>query len=750
MWYGLSLSSRSDPELASAMTELSQSTLRRLLLVIGGGCLVWYLVVAQVPGTLGMRFLSVAVVVALTCALAYLLHSRWPLMAHVAWLSGLATATTLALIASQQPEMAFVYALLPLVAVVAVGWPGGLLAQGLVIALVWWQPLTAWGPSLPASYALAIAIGGIFTGLLGWAATDALLTVTRWSLFSFERARREMEEARDQRLELKQIQEDLIHANQELVRLSDRLRVMHQAAEEARRTKEEFVANVSHELRTPLNMIIGFSEMMSNAPQIYNVSLPAALLSDIAAIHRNSQHLAKLVDDVLDLSQVEAGRMALSKEWVSPQEIIDAAVLVVRPLFKSKGLYLETDVRGDLPAVFCDRTRIRQVTINLLSNAGRFTECGGVKVDVSRKENEVQVSVRDTGPGISREDQRALFEPFQQVDASLDRRHGGTGLGLSISKRFVEMHEGKMWLESAVGVGTTVTFSLPLEPPVPIGLAEDSQPTRWLSSNYEFSVRTRRSKAPAPVVAPRFLLLEQGDTLQRLFGRYMDDVETVAVRDIDGAVDGLSRSPAQALVVNVSPLDQLSKDRLDGLPYGTPMVTCWIPGDDEAARGLGVVGYLVKPVSNERLLSTVAGVGEDVIDVLLVDDDPEVLRLFTRMLSSAERGYRVLRAKNGQRALSLMRDRRPDVMLLDLVMPGMDGFQVLREKGQDPTIRDIPVVVISARDPMNQPIASDSLTVTRGGGLSAPEILACIRSVSEILSPAARPAGRAQPEKLAG
>ncbi len=158
-------------------------------------------------------------------------------------------------------------------------------------------------PPIALNLGLGVIASSAFTGLLGWSATRTLLTVTEWSLFGYEQARQKMEEAREQRLELAQMKEDLIQANQELARLSERLKALHQVAEEARQAKEMFVANVSHELRTPLNMIIGFSEMMTQSPQIYSAGLPPALLADIAAIQRNSQHLAKLVNDVLDLSQ---------------------------------------------------------------------------------------------------------------------------------------------------------------------------------------------------------------------------------------------------------------------------------------------------------------------------------------------------------------------------------------------------------------------------------------------------------------
>ena len=199
---------------------------------------------------------------------------------------------------------------------------------------------------------------------------------------------------------------------------------MNQVAEEARQAKRQFVANVSHELRTPLNMIIGFREMITQAPQVYSDELPASLLSDIAAIQRNSQHLSQLVNDVLDLSQIEAERIVLSREWASAQETVEEATTSVRALFDSKDLHLETDVPPDLPDVFCDSTRIRQVLINLLSNAGRFTERGGVRVRVGREADRLVVSVEDTGPSIAKEDQDRIFEPFQQLDNSIRRRHG--------------------------------------------------------------------------------------------------------------------------------------------------------------------------------------------------------------------------------------------------------------------------------------------------------------------------------------
>jgi signal transduction histidine kinase/CheY-like chemotaxis protein len=767
MWDTLRMSAETNPDFVSSAMDLLRSTSRNLIFVIGGAYTVCLLATTFWTEQFATIVWLVAPILALTWLAAYGLLSRHFLTAQIIWHVGLAGAITLAVYLSQMTEIAFAYALLPLMAVFTVGWPAGLLAEGLVIVLVWGLLGHLMVQPIAATHAIAITVGGAVTGLLGWASARTFLTVTEWSFSGYELARKQADRVLEQRVELVQTQQDLVQANQELARLSDRLKAMHLVAEQARYAKEEFVANVSHELRTPLNMIIGFSEMITESPQVYGVGLPPPLLADIAAIQRNSQHLAKLVNDVLDLSQVEAGRMALSKEWTCLPEIIDEAALTVQALFESKGLYLKIDNIQDLPPIFCDSTRIRQVMINLLSNAGRFTERGGVRIAAWRENNDVVISVADTGPGIAPALQEKVFEPFQQVDSSIHRRYGGSGLGLSISKQFVEMHGGKMWLESPapllapstaaerptrtggtgagktgeLGVGTAIYFSLPLQISSP-ALAADNV-TRWFSpyDEYEYRMRTRRSKAPAPAVMPRFVVLEEGNTLRQLLARHLGDVELVSVQDIEGAAAELNHLPAQALLINAAPFESppVPSDRLANLPYGTPAITCWVPGEDEAAKRLGVVRYLVKPVTREALFSTIASLGESVKNVLLVDDNPEALQLFARMLASAEKDYHILQATSGQRALNLLRTRQPDVMLLDLMMPGMDGFQVVREKAQDPSIRDIAVVVISAADPAGKPLTSNTLTVTRGEGLSAFELVTCIHQVSETLSPSVRP-----------
>ena len=587
-----------------------------------------------------------------------------------------------------------------------------------------------------------------------WTMLAAMLAIyqpvyqfAHWSWEHFCEAQQILEETRDRRAELKQALEDLAEANLQLTRLNRLTQGLRLAAEEARRAKEQFVANVSHELRTPLNMIIGFSEMIMQDPSAYG-RIPPALLADLEIILRNSQHLSGLIDDVLDLSQIEAGRMALTKEQVSLAEVVEAAVAVVRPLFAGKGLYLETDVAADLPAILCDRTRIREVLVNLLSNAGRFTERGGVRVRAWREGTYAIVSVTDTGPGIAPEDASKVFRPFEQIDGSLRRRHGGSGLGLSISRAFVELHGGSIWFESGRGEGTTFHFRLPIQPPLPVPAGVE----RWFSPYLQYDEHRHPQGSMAPAVRPRFVVLEPHAALQRLLRRYLGEAEIVPVATIDEARRELARVPSQALLVNAGSVPAALQDLLRDfpLPDGTPALACSIHSTSDAAEALDADDYLLKPISREALLAAVERLNLKGKTILVVDDDPEALQLFRRILGAPPHSYRVLRAADGRQALELLRQERPAALLLDLVMPGMDGFHLLAEKSQDPELRDIPAVVISARDPAGQPIVTSALGLTRGGGLSVPQLLDCLAAVTRILSPAGPADGPMPPAKSAG
>ncbi len=737
MWVGANQVIVTQSEKAATKNELLASPTRQVIAGIGIFFVFCLLILAgNALWAVMLQLLAVAASLILTCYLAYSLVDHHYLLALAGWLAILFVLLTVTILILRQPELVLLYVMIAMLAASTLGGLAGTAASILAGGLVVWLPQVTGMPAAPLLYVGLVSAVGIFAALPGWLTTGSLTALTAWSVSVSEQARLTLETARDQQLEFKQVQDDLIKANSELARLSDRLKVMHQVAEEARQAKTQFVANVSHELRTPLNMIIGFAEMISQTPQVYGERLPAALMSDIGAIERNAQHLAKLISDVLDLSQVEAGRMALSKDWTNIRDVIEAAINLVRSLYDLKGLRLDVELLADLPRIFCDGVRIQQVVVNLLSNAGRFTETGGVSVRCRQAGDELIISVADTGPGIALEDQQRLFQPFQQVDGSSRRKYGGSGLGLSISKQFVEMHGGKIDMESAVGAGTTFNIHLPLEAPAADApFTGRESPARWINpaDPFGYRLRTRPFKAPLPVVKPHFVLVEREHTLQHLFNRYVTGADIVVLPDVHTAIAEINRSPSQVVVVNAPPHEALLEELAD-LPFGTPAIACWVPGEEEAAKQLGVVRYLVKPVGRLALLAVIEELGADIHNILVVDDEPDELHLFVRMLAASPNHYHILQATNGRRALNMLRSRRPDIMVLDLVMPGMTGLKVLQEKGQDAAIRDIPVIVVTGQDPTGGFIGS-TLSIVRGSQLSAQELLECIQSIADIFAP---------------
>ena len=675
----------------------------------------------------------VAMVLFLMPAAAWALL-RWHYLAAAWFLVVAMAALTIMLVVLGGVSAAIALLVLPVgLAALFIGARQGALAAAACTLL-----LFAW-PALPLDPALRACTAAGIWGVVGliWLSERPLIGFADSALSGWRQSNALLKQSRDYQGQLQQTLADLADANVQLTRLNQLAGRLRLAADEARRAKEEFVANVSHELRTPLNMICGFVEMITQSPQLYGSKLPAGLLADLSIVLRNSQHLSSLIDDVLDLSQMDAGQVTLTKEPVPLIELVEAAAIAVRPLFDSKGLALRLDVPGDLVPV-CDRTRIRQVTLNLLSNAGRFTEQGGVSVRAWQDGPDAVVSVQDTGPGMAPQDLVRLFQPFQQLDSSIRRRHGGSGLGLSISKGLVELHGGKMWVESQLGTGSTFSFRLPLSE---LSSSDSRSALRWVNPYTSPQERTHRSTAPVPRLRPRLVVVEPGDSLQRLLARHLENVELAPAATLSDAVAQLSRVPSQLLLINEGSVPEALQRVQSGLlPPGVPAVVCSVSGVKETAEALGLAAYLVKPVSRAALLGALRRLPVKPRTVLVADDEPEVQQLFGRILTSSRRGYRVLRAESGQQALDVLRQERPDVILLDLVMPEMDGFQFLAAMRAEPAWRDIPVIAVSAQDPVGGHTMTTAIAVTGNGGLSLPLLLDCIRLVGRI-SPVPAPGG---------
>jgi len=345
-----------------------------------------------------------------------------------------------------------------------------MVVSGMTVSLGHWtSAITTWlgaATFMPASYSMGwLSALIVLTVVMLQTSIASFYTALAWYRAMQKRADDLLDESREHQAKLTQTLKSLDVAYQNLNRMQQNLIIARQQADEARRLKQRFAANISHELRTPLNLIVGFSEVMVMTPEIYSDNrLPPKLAHDLYQIYTSSRHLLEMVDDVLDLSQAELSAFSLDFERTDVAHFIQESSEVFHNIFRDGRLRFSITLSPDLPEVEMDRTRTRQVILNLLSNAHRFTETGDVRLSVWRKGQEVFFAVKDSGRGIPSDKHTQIFEEFYQVDSSLSRRHGGAGLGLAISKRFVETHQGRIWVESDVGDGATFIFSLPLRP----------------------------------------------------------------------------------------------------------------------------------------------------------------------------------------------------------------------------------------------------------------------------------------------
>lgn len=562
--------------------------------------------------------------------------------------------------------------------------------------------------------------------LMIWMTLRAYREMIFWFSENYRQGREELDQAREQRGQLNQAIHDLAEANTQMMRLNQLLNVARYQAEEAQRVKAEFVANVSHELRTPLNMILGYCELIMDFPAVYGAKLPPRLLADIAAIQRNSQHLTGLINDVLDISQIEAQRMSLRREWISIRSVIDEAIIAVRPLIESRNLYLKVDLPDEITPMYIDPTRIRQVLLNLVSNAARVTEVGGITIAMDRVDEDLKIRISDTGPGIAAEDLSKLFQPFRQLDGGLNRKHSGSGLGLNISRNFVELHGGKIGVESQVGKGSNFWFTLPLHDKPDQGSGFE----RWLSSDYD--TRRHPTYANPQRILPRVIVLEQSSLLYEHVGSLASEIDTALANSPEDALEMLNASPCQAVIVRGESELQTREwsNTVRNSRFGTVVASCCLPLQDYLRR-LEVERYLLKPVDHQQLFETIASIDKPVQSILLVDDDIETLQLFTRILSTSPGQYRVLQSTDGEEALKLLNFRKVDLVILDLYMPGMDGFTFLKKKNQEKKWIDIPVVILTAEDPAMHHQTVPELTLSRQNGLSVEQIFHYAVKISE-------------------
>ena len=687
--------------------DLRLPALRSFLLALAGASFLGLYALVHAPAnTLLLLLVSAALVLLLSC---YSLTRRSLTGACSILLLSLAALVVLALLLGG-PRSAVAWLALPAImaCVLLPSLPGalwGAAASLVALALLWPQP--DWSlVALPAA-----------AGLCTWLAMRPLYRLLDWSWQRSMEATTLAEQLRDQQGKLNRTIKDLDASYQLLQQTNHELTLARREADMLRDLRHRFATNLSHELRTPLNIIIGFSKLIYRKPQLYGYSnWTESLMRDLAEIHTNAAYLSKLVDDVVDLARVDAFAMPIRREQADLESLIRETVTVVHSLALEKGLALIVNVPDKLPSLLLDPQRIRQVIFNLLTNAIRFTDTGSVTVQAMASEGEVVVSVQDTGRGIPEQELSTIFNEFYQVSRPKEEPGAGKGLGLAIAKRLVQLHGGRIWAESTLGQGATFSFSLPLS---------------------DKSTARGGQTSPLPVLKPRakpkVLVLDREGSSAAYLSRRLDAYDFLRVPTDEDLLAIAERTHPLAVVANGDWDDgNNGQGILKQLPDETLFIRASLPSRQWLAENGEFAAVLTKPVSEEDVLGAIAAVLPEPANertILLVDDDRGFLQLTARMIqANAANTFHVLAAYNGQSALDKARRFHPDIILLDLLMPDMNGLEVLAHLHQSTETKDIPVVAVTAATPGEDQLAAKgaTFTLTKKGSFRPGELIALL------------------------
>ncbi|MCB8969165.1 MAG: response regulator [Ardenticatenaceae bacterium] len=566
-------------------------------------------------------------------------------------------------------------------------------------------------------------LAGILTNLLlaviiAWLTIRALYTALDWLSKTQRRAEQLLDVTRSQQAELRSAVKSLQITNELRLQAERELLIANKQARESQRMKEQFAANISHEFRTPLSIILGFSEVMYLSPEVYGAhAMPPKLYRDVSQIYRNSRHLMSMIDDILDLSHFEMTGFTLNKEPTDLEPLLQESLSMVADLFRNDAVTLVAEIEPSLPLLELDRTRMRQVFLNLLNNACRFTEEGTVTLRAFRQDGELRIQVTDTGPGIPEEQLARIFTEFYQVDYSLSRKHGGAGLGLAICHRFVQAHNGRIWVESILGEGATFTIGLPIEELSPGG----------------HLYRTRAQDVTPGGKLPLVFMIDSDPTVISLVQRHLPEYEIVPMTDGGHLAELVSEQHPAAVVWNVAPGMPAPVPPL-ALPV--PVISCSLPSRTWMADAFGALACLNKPINFELLNRIIDEVG-GVQNLLVVDDNSGICQLVERGLSARSEPLAVRVAYDGESGLSAMRQQPPDLLLLDLIMPGLNGREVFDIMQQDAALAQIPVVLLTATDFISEQFAGQTsqLVIQRSQLFQPVELLQCIQPIVKALQP---------------
>lgn len=495
------------------------------------------------------------------------------------------------------------------------------------------------------------------------------------------------------------------------------------AAEGANRAMSEFLATMSHELRTPLTAIIGFSDLMLGGTTGQFDELNKKFLGNISS---SGKHLLSLINSILDLSRIEAGEMDLQLDYFSLHDIFTDTKNIISPLALKKNLSMDFNAEPGF-FIYADRTRFKQIMYNLVSNAVKFTPAGGsVEVLGSISEKGVRVTVSDTGIGISKDEIKKLFKPFKQIDSALNRKYEGTGLGLFLSRKFIEMHGGKIWVESEPGKGSTFIFEVPVKT---LKTGEKMRIPETCEKNEVNVLKTSYITGETTETEDRAENLEE-ESLPFIFEPEGSDGSEPLVMVVED--DKLSRElliftlteagyrVAQAatgkealflaqklkpfvitldlMLPEMSGWDVLNNLKKDSETSGIPVLILSINDRSDCNMLWGAFDHLVKPVERSILLSTLERLKEKTKSpkIMIADDQESMLELISSMIECE--GYVISRAHGGKEAIDRALSEFPDAIILDLNMPGVSGFEVIRALKNKPETVDIPIIVCTSKD----------------------------------------------------
>lgn len=479
-------------------------------------------------------------------------------------------------------------------------------------------------------------------------------------------------------------------ALEEKVRLTE---IQNKKIEAANKAKSEFLANMSHELRTPLNAIIGFSEVLRDK---LCGDLNDEQIEFTMDIHSSGQHLLQMINDILDLSKVESGKLELKYEQFEIGKAIEAVLITLKGLADKKSLAIETILHNSADRIFADSVKFKQILYNLLSNAIKFTpENGKITVHsttLKKEKDFIEVKVTDTGIGIDPEDYPKIFVEFSQVDSSYSRKYEGTGLGLALTKKLVEMHGGKIGFESKVKAGSTFQFTLPVNMPAHTGKGKEG-------------ISLPESLANQKTI----LVVEDDPKTSELLCVFLNKsgYQTITAFDGEEALHKARSIKPFAITLDVmlpkkDGWEVLKELKMDNEVKDIPVLVISAVNNKDIGFGLGATDYLCKPVSRSDLLSKLAtyrlfpSANKSPSKVLIIDDDPKSVELLSTFLASE--GYEIIKAYGGKEGIDKTFFWKPDLILLDLMMPEVSGFDVVEKLKTTPETNSIPIIVVTAKD----------------------------------------------------